>query len=131
MARKGFRIKLPGVGKLNQNQTWLLVAGLGGLGLLAFLSLTGRKTGFSPLDKFSTQFGDVTGLEPELLAQINAQKLFGGPATPPAMVPPVQTSTQMSMDELPLAGAYAVDAPLPYIDWWNNDIDSDDRIIIA
>ena len=54
-------MKLPFIGKLSKNQQFLLYAGLGGLGLLAFLAYTGKKSGFGPLDAASQQFGSLTG----------------------------------------------------------------------
>lgn len=54
-------MKIPFFGKkkLNKNQTWLLGAGLAGLGLIAYLAYSGRRSGFSYLDTAVDQFGNL------------------------------------------------------------------------
>lgn len=132
MARRGFRLKIPGIGtKLNLKSpnTWLF-AGLAGLGVLAYLAYSGKKTGFGPLDTAAGQFEDIyedyIGPFPDMP--------MGGPMKKPVQTAPVVPSAPskgMAFDDMVFSGAYATDAPTPYVDWWNNDISDDDRIIIA
>lgn len=52
-------MKIPFLGKLNKNQSLLLTVGAAGLGLIAYLSFAGRRTGFPVLDKAVDQFGNI------------------------------------------------------------------------
>ena len=124
MAKKGLKLKIPLLGKisLNNQQTWLAAIGLAGLGAITYLAYTGRDVGIPFIDKGVDQYG-------EFVEDVSGFNFPGGPMpSPVAAAPPV--SIQQA-DELPLSGAYAVDAPLPYQDWWTNNIDEDDRIIVA
>lgn len=134
--RRGFRVSLPGVGKLNNNQTMILGAGVAGLGLLAFLAYTGKNTGIGFLDQTVDQFGNLVddygfpvGGGAALLGPGGAAKAPVPLAKPmPAAVP---AANPAMMEDLVFSGSYATDAPLPYTDWWNNAIDEDDRIVVA
>lgn len=135
MARRGFRLRLPGLGKLklNQNQTWLAIAGLGGLGLLAYLAYSGKKTGLGFLDNAAGQFEDLyedyVGPFPDMPGAAPAPKIQSAPIVPSAGGG--GAGRGMSFDDMVFSGAYATDSPMPYTDWWNNDIAEDDRIIVA
>lgn len=132
MARRGFRLRIPGMRglKLNNQQSWLLGAGLVGLLGLGFLAWSGRKTGIGFLDTAAGRFEDVY------------EQYVGplGPGAPPAPVstapvvpaaPAAGGGRGISFDDMVFSGAYATDSPTPYVDWWNNDIADDDRIIVA
>lgn len=124
MAKRGLKLKIPLLGKLslNNKQTWLAAIGLAGLGAITYLAYTGRDTGISFIDKNVDQYG-------ELVEDVTGFNFPGGPMpVVPVAAPPV--SIQQA-DELPLSGAYAVDAPMPYTDWWTTATDEDDRIVVA
>jgi hypothetical protein len=133
--RRGFRVSLPGIGKLNNNQTMLLGAGVAGLGLLAFLAYTGKNTGIGYLDSAVDQFGNLVddygfpvGGGAALLGPMGAKPAIAMPKGPPVST---AGGPAMSMEDMVFSGAYATDAAMPYTDWWNNAIDEDDRIVIA
>lgn len=124
MAKKGLKLKIPLLGKLslNNQQTWLAALGLAGLAGITYLAYTGRNVGVPFIDQNIDQYG-------ELVEDVTGFNFPGGPApVAPVAAPPV--SIQQA-DELPLSGAYAVDAPLPYSDWWTTETDADDRIVVA
>ncbi len=134
--RRGFRVSIPGIGKLYNNQTMILGAGVAGLGLLAFLAYTGKNTGIGYLDTAVDQFGNL--VDDYGFPVGGGAALLGPPgAKPPVPMPkPMMAGVPaggpaMSMEDMVFSGAYATDAPMPYTDWWNNAIDEDDRIIVA
>lgn len=131
MARRGFRLKIPGLGsKLNLKSpnTWLWVGGaaLAGLAILAY---TGKKTGVGFIDtaagQFEDTFEDYIGPFPDMPGPMAKKPVQTAPVVPSA------PSRGMTFDDMVFSGAYATDAPTPYVDWWNNDISDDDRIIVA
>lgn len=124
MAKKGLKLKIPLLGKLslNNQQTWLAALGLAGLAGITYLAYTGRDVGIPFIDKNVDQYG-------EFIEDVSGFNFPGGPAPVVAAVAPPVSIQQA--DELPLSGAYAVDAPMPYSDWWTNNIDEDDRIVVA
>lgn len=110
-----------------------MYGGIATLGLLAYLAYSGKKTGFGPLDTAADQFEDIyedyVGPFPNMpgAGPVPAKPMQTAPVVPSAGA----AARGMSFDDMVFSGAYATDAPLPYTDWWNNDISDDDRIIIA
>lgn len=131
MARRGFRFKIPGLGKLSLTSptTWLIAGGVG-LGLLAYLAYSGKKTGVGFLDtaagRFEGLYEDYIGPFPDMPGPAGAP-----PGVMTAPVVPSAPTRGMNFEDMVFSGAYATDAPMPYTDWWNNDISEDDRIIVA
>jgi hypothetical protein len=129
--RRGMNFKIPGLGKLNfkSTNTWLLIGGLGLAGLY-FLASTGRNTGVGFVDKAADVFEDYYE---DYVGPLGPGGAPAGPmpaATPAPMVPGA-AARGMAFDDMVFSGAYATDSPMPYTDWWNNDISDDDRIIVA
>lgn len=130
-SKKGMSFSLPILGKVKLNQQQTYLAGAAALGIigLGFLAYTGKTTGVPFVDTSAQRFG-------ELATEYTGFNFPGAPApVAPMEAPPVAVAepplSPQGVEELPLSGSYAVDAPLPYSDWWNNDIDEDDRIVVA
>lgn len=128
MARKrGIRLSIPGVGKLGTNQSMILLAGGAGLAVLAYLAYSGKTTGIGFVDTAADRFEDIYE---DYLGPLGPAEAATPPPVQAAPVVPTAPATA-SMDDMVFSGAYATDAPMPYQDWWNNNIDDDDRIIVA
>ena len=129
MAKRAFKLRIPGLGKFGGKNQNLILAGLGGLAVLAYLAYSGKKTGIGFVDQAAGQFEglyeDYIGPFPDM----------PGGAPPPVQTAPVVPAAPraggVGFDDMVFSGAYATDSALPYQDWWTNDIAEDDRIIVA
>lgn len=130
MARRGLKISLPFIGRLNSKTSGIVaLAGLGVLGL-AFLAWSGRQTGVKFIDTAAQGFEDIYEQYVGPLGPGGAPPVSAAPVVPsPAAA--IGGTRGMSFDDMVFSGAYATDSPMPYSDWWTTDINEDDRIIIA
>ncbi len=90
-------MKLPFFGKLNKNQTWLLGAGAIGLGVIAYLSYSGKRSGFSYLDKAVDQFGNIVDDYGFPVGKLTGTPGGGGIA--PVPTPPMSIKSPTVADE--------------------------------
>jgi hypothetical protein len=90
-------MKIPFLGKLNKNQSMLVGAGVLGLGILAYLSYSGRRSGFSYLDNAVDQFGNIVDDYGFPVGKVAGTTGGGGIA--PVSTPPMSIKSPTLADE--------------------------------